>query len=216
MNDFLGAAVVFAALAAVLVITPGADTILVMRTAMKSGRRAGVITSTGVVTGPVVWGVAAGTGLAFVLQNNVWLYRAIILTGAAYLFYLAFESFRSAFRAKPADVAVVMVDRSPSAGAYRLYSRGLLTNLLNPKIGIFYLSVIPGLLPAGSSSALFGFTMGCIQACLGLLFLTAVSSAEEMFRRFFSRPRSAMVLEFCAGTALLAFCGYAVTSAFLD
>jgi threonine/homoserine/homoserine lactone efflux protein len=214
MNDFLSAAAVFAALAAVLVITPGADTILVLRTAMRSGRRAGIVTSTGVVTGPVVWGVAAGTGLAFVLQSNVWLYRAIILAGAGYLLYLAIESFRSAFATKPVGFAVIVADRSNGAGVYKLYSRGLLTNLLNPKIGIFYLSVIPGLLPPGSSSALFGFTMGCIQACLGLLFLTAVSSADEVFRRFFARPRSAMILELCAGAALLAFCGYAVSSAF--
>lgn len=219
MNDFLGAALVFAALAAVLVITPGADTILVMRTAMRSGRRAGIVTSTGVVTGPVLWGVAAGTGLAFILRDNVWLYRAIILGGAGYLCYLAVESFRSAFAIRATGVPVPAgagADPAAGGGFYRLYSRGLLTNLLNPKIGIFYLSVIPGLLPPGSSSALFGFTMGCIQACLGLVFLSAVSSAEEMFRRFFSQPRSARILEICAGTALLAFAGYAVASAFWE
>lgn len=220
MSDFLGAAVVFAALAAVLVITPGADTILVMRTAMRSGRRAGIVTSTGVVTGPVLWGVAAGTGLALLLRDNIWLYRAIILGGAGYLCYLAAESFRSAFAVRLAGTAVPAAtgipDRNLGGSYYRLYSRGLLTNLLNPKIGIFYLSVIPGLLPTGSSSALFGFTMGCIQACLGLLFLSAVSSAEEMFRRFFANPRSAMTLEICAGGALLAFAAYAIASAFLE
>ncbi|XVQ09765.1 LysE family translocator [Spirillospora sp. CA-255316] len=202
---------VFSGLAFAVVLMPGADTILVFRTSRALGTRTGLMTAAGVVTGPVLWGVFSGIGVALVIARNQTLYTALALLGALYLLYLAYGCFRSA-----ADGSAVPLDAPdeapPDSGTMRnAYVTGLLTNLLNPKIGVFYLSVMPGLFQ-GEADPWDGGSLGLIQASMGIVFLSCVALLAGKARRYLSSRRASLVVEVLAGACLLAFAVYVAWS----
>ena len=160
------ATLAFAAAAAILTVTPGADTMLVLRTAIVGGRRRGVLAGLGVCSGLFFWGAAAGLGLtAIVLASRV-AYDALRIVGAAYLVYLAV----AALRGSPD------VDAEQSAAARgRPYVRGLLTNVLNPKVGAFYITFLPQFIPRHSSVLVCSLLFAAVHAAEGVGWLSAVS-----------------------------------------
>ncbi|MFD0685877.1 LysE family translocator [Actinomadura fibrosa] len=202
---------VFSGLAFAVVLMPGADTILVFRTSRALGTRTGLMTAVGVVTGPVLWGVFSGIGVALVIARNKSIYTALALLGALYLMYLAYGCFKSAADggATPLDAA----DEAPAdSGSMRnAYVTGLLTNLLNPKIGVFYLSVMPGLFQ-GRAGPWDGGSLGLIQASMGIVFLSCVALLAGKARRYLSSRRASLTVEILAGTCLLAFAVYVIWS----
>ncbi|MEV4647817.1 LysE family translocator [Saccharopolyspora sp. NPDC049357] len=193
---------VFAGLALVVVLTPGADTILVLRMSSAHGARTGIATALGVVTGPVIWGALSGVGVALIVTRNATLYTALALLGAAYLLYLAVGCFRSA----AAAATSIEAGLEPRAIRPRnAYVTGLLTNLLNPKIGVFYLAVMPGLFLGQHLDLWIGGSLGLIQACIGLAFLSCAAWFATRSRRFLTGPRSGVLMETVAGLCLLTF-----------
>lgn len=203
---------VFSLLAFAVVLMPGADTILVFRTSRVQGTRAGLMTAVGVVTGPVLWGMFSGIGVALIIARDKTLYVAVALLGALYLVYLAYGCFKSA-----ADGSAVPLDTSseegpPGSGSMRrAYVTGLLTNLLNPKIGVFYLSVMPGLF-RGNVDPWDGGSLGLIQATMGIVFLSCVAFLAGKARRYLSSRRASLTVEVLAGLCLLAFAVYVTWS----
>lgn len=202
---------VFSLLAFAVVLMPGADTILVFRTSRAQGTRAGLMTAVGVVTGPVLWGMFSGIGVALIVARDKTLYVALALLGALYLVYLAYGCFKSA-----ADGSAVPLDASDegpreSGTMRRAYVTGLLTNLLNPKIGVFYLSVMPGLF-RGDVDPWDGGSLGLIQATMGIVFLSCVAFLAGRARRYLSSRRASLAVEVLAGLCLLAFAVYVTWS----
>ncbi|MGP4025926.1 LysE family translocator [Actinomadura sp. 3N407] len=208
---------VFSGLAFAVVLMPGADTILVFRTSRALGTRTGLMTAVGVVTGPVLWGVFSGIGVALVIARDRTLYTGLALLGALYLLYLAYGCFKSA-----ADGSAVPLDASDEppavsgtargSGTMRgAYVTGLLTNLLNPKIGVFYLSVMPGLFQ-GEAGPWDGGALGLIQASMGIVFLSCVALLAGKARRYLSSRRASLAVEVLAGACLLAFAVYVAWS----
>ncbi|MFT4028568.1 MAG: LysE family translocator [Protaetiibacter sp.] len=192
-------------MAAVVVLMPGADTILVLRTSLRFGARKAVITAAGVVCGPVVWGALAGLGVALVLSRLPILYSAVAVAGALYLVYLGTGSVRAARtlwrrRSESAETTSAAVPPSRSA-----FLTGLMTNLLNPKIGVFYLAVMPGLFAPGDVTIWLGALLGTIHGAIGLVFLSAVAIFAACFRRFLTRPAVNAVVEVICGLCLFAF-----------
>lgn len=213
---------VFAGLAVVVVLIPGADTILVFRVSRASGVRNGLVTAAGVVTGPVIWGMLSGVGVALVLSRNAALYAALALGGALYLVYLAAGCFRSAARGGPVLADTVLADTVLAdtvladpvlAGRPRsAYVTGLLTNLLNPKIGVFYLSVMPGLFHGRHLDAWVGGSLGLIQSVIGFIYLACVTLLAGRSRRYLAGRRAGVTVEVVAGACLLAFAAYTAWS----
>jgi threonine/homoserine/homoserine lactone efflux protein len=205
----------FTVVALAVVLLPGADTVLVLRTSLRDGSRAGTITALGVVCGPVIWGALAGLGVALVLSRNALVYRGVAIAGGVYLGYLAYRSFVSAYAAwRSAQVDLFESDqgaRSRRSASY--YLTGLMTNLLNPKIGVFYLSVMPGLFLGQHITAWVGGLLGAIHAVLGLVFLSAVAALSGFTRKRLTRPRVQAVIELVCGACLLSFGGFAVIEA---
>lgn len=131
--------------ALVAAISPGPATLALAGTSMGSGRAAGLSLASGITTGSFIWSVAAAAGLGALMLANAWLFEIIRYAGAGYLLFLGYKSARSALSDK--EMAV----RAMSGGKARLYSKGLLLHLTNPKAVLFFGSLYSVGVPLGSS-----------------------------------------------------------------
>jgi len=188
-------ALAFLGLSAVVIVTPGPDTALTIRNALSGGRRGGVLTAFGVATGQAVWTLAAAAGVAAVLRASEPLFVALKLAGAVYLVFLGVRTLVAAVHGG----AERHRQTSRAAGSYR---QGLISNLANPKMAIFFTSLLPQF--GGTSfAALFG--LGLVFCTMTLVWLSAygvvVAKAGVVLRR--SRVRRA--LDAVTGTVLVAF-----------
>jgi threonine/homoserine/homoserine lactone efflux protein len=141
-----------------MVLTPGPNMMYLVSRSLSQGRRAGMISLLGTVTGFLVYLTLANLGLAEAFRTARWLYWAVRLAGAAYLLYLAWQVLR------PHGAAIFHVRDLPRDPAARLFRMGLLTNLLNPKAAIMYLALIPQFIdPARGHVLAQGFLLGGTQ-----------------------------------------------------
>lgn len=195
------AALGFTLLAVVVTITPGLDTVLVLRQALRGRRRVAFAAAAGICVGALGWGVAAATGLAALFVASQTAYAVLKWAGVAFLLYLAYSYLRSAIRGvSHADLTSAALD-SP----WEAFVKGLLTDLLNPKVGIFYLTVLPLFLPPGYAPALIGALLAGIHAVLGMAWFTLVILAARSIRGFLTSRRGTRIVDGAAGTAMLGF-----------
>jgi threonine/homoserine/homoserine lactone efflux protein len=130
----------FAVVAAVVIVTPGPDTALTIRNAVRGGRRAGSATAAGVSTGQLVWASGTAFGAAAALAASAVAFRIVQLAGAAYLLLLGIAAARHAARGRPAELH----DGRPAArSAGTAFRQGLLSNLSNPKMAAFFTGLLP-------------------------------------------------------------------------
>ncbi|QEU96475.1 LysE family translocator [Streptomyces kanamyceticus] len=186
--------VAFTLFAAGMVAMPGADFTVVVRNSLVS-RRAGVASAIGVAAGLLVHTALAVAGVAAVLAAVPALFRALQLVGAAYVLYLAYRALRSA--ARPRDMAQDVV--TVRAGGLR---EGFLTNALNPKASITFLSVLPQFVPAGSPAMPRTLLLASIVVALALLWFPVVALLVDRLGRWLRRPRTARAIEAVTGAAL--------------
>jgi threonine/homoserine/homoserine lactone efflux protein len=155
----------FALASTLLILAPGPDSLLVLRNTLRHGRRAGWVTASGTISGLLAWAVAAAFGLSALLRVSDLGYNAVRLAGACYLLWLGVSSLwpfrgRPAARATAAGPAGSAGPAPGRAGWRRAYLNGLLSNLLNPKIGVFFIAFLPGFIPAGAPVPLFPLALG--------------------------------------------------------
>jgi threonine/homoserine/homoserine lactone efflux protein len=176
----------FVAVALLGVITPGLDTMVTLRHSLLSGRSAGAGVVLGVSLGCLVWGTASILGLSALLAVSEVAYRTLQLVGAAYLIGLGCTALRRTFvrrgGAPPAP-------EEPVGGVLRALRAGLLTNLLNPKVGVFYISLLPQFLPAGAASPAWGVLLVALHVVLGIGWLGTLVLLAERARRLLLRER---------------------------
>lgn len=169
-----GELALFAAAVAVLNATPGVDFLLTVTRTLQGGARAGLAAALGIGVGCVVHALAAAFGLAALLALHPAAFTAIQWAGAAWLGWLGIGLLRQAWRRRPANVAEVAA-ATPAASArplWREFRGGLLTNLLNPKVALFFLAFLPQFVPAGAPSKTAAFLLlGAWFALQGTLFL---------------------------------------------
>ena len=153
----------FALTATLLILAPGPDSMLVMRNTLRGGQRAGWITACGTMSGLAVWAVAAALGLSVMLRVSHVGYDILRLAGAAYLIWLGVTSLRSHRGTAAAAAGGTDEPAGRPAGrarGWRVYLNGLLSNLFNPKIGVFFVAFLPGFIPARASAAVFSLVLG--------------------------------------------------------
>ena len=147
MLQSLGA---FLAVSAVVICTPGQDTALTIRNTLSGGRRSGIATAAGVSLGQAVWTLAASAGLVALLGASEPAFRALKLAGAAYLVYLGAHTLWTALaRRGAADSKCQFDTRTASLTPRRALRQGLVSNLGNPKMAIFFASLLPQFAPEG-------------------------------------------------------------------
>ena len=176
--------VAFVAVSAVVICTPGQDTALTIRNTLAGGRRSGVSTAAGVAAGQAVWTVAASAGVVALLTASEPVFRALKLVGAAYLVYLGAQSLWVAVRGRGKSRPYAAV----GAGLARPSSRralreGLFSNLGNPKMAVFFASLLPQFAPEGSSSFAVLLALGFLFCAMTLAWLSLYAFAISRLGR---------------------------------
>ncbi|MCW3012950.1 MAG: yrhP [Solirubrobacterales bacterium] len=196
------AVVAYTGLIALLTITPGVDMALVARSALADGRRAAVGAAAGIATGTMVWGTASALGVAAVLAASATAYDALRLAGAVYLVWLGCSTWR---RARTHAAVAVDAPARPRSRRRSAYLLGLASNLANPKIVVFYSTVLPTFIPKDASVLLWTMVFAGIHALLGLLWLSSYAWLLTRARAVVDRPAVRAALDRVTGTVLVAF-----------
>jgi threonine/homoserine/homoserine lactone efflux protein len=199
----LGTAVLtFALLAGALTVTPGLDTALVLRAALTRARREAVATAAGIVGGLFVWGAAAAVGISALLTASDLAYDVLRYAGAAYLVWFGARLLVRAVRgggggAEPAGGA--------PTSAWRAARVGLATNLLNPKVGVFYVALLPQFVPSGSDPLAVGLLLAGVHALLSLLWFAGLIALAAAVGRWLRRPSTVRAIDGVTGATLVGF-----------
>ncbi|PIB95699.1 LysE family translocator [Caulobacter sp. X] len=194
------ALVAFSLAAGLLTLTPGLDTALVIRTAATEGPRRATGAAIGIGLGCLIWGAAASFGVGALLTASQAAYTALKWIGAA---YLAWTGLRMIF--KPRDQFEPGEMRPVDAGPIAALRRGLLTNLLNPKVGVFYVSFLPQFMPPGVDPARFGLLLTSIHVVEGLLWFAALIAATVPIAGLLRVPVVVRWLDRVTGCVFVAF-----------
>ena len=196
----MGTVLAFVAVAAFVIVTPGQDTALVVKNTLAGRRRAGIATALGVSTGQLVWALATSAGLAAVLVASERLFLTIRLVGAAYLAYLGLQALWSALRRRPHVDAVAS---APSLGRGAAFRQGALSNLGNPKMAVFFTSLLPQF--AGAAGGLVDLlALGVLFAVLTVAWLAAYAVAVDRVSPVLRRPVVRRALDAVTGAVLVA------------
>jgi threonine/homoserine/homoserine lactone efflux protein len=200
----MDALLAFLGVAVLVIVTPGPDTAVTVRAALMGGRRAGVMTASGVVTGQACWTLAASAGITALLVASEPAFLALKLVGAAYLVSLGLQALAAALRgqAAPLDGAAEGPRRLRSATAYR---QGLISDLGNPKMAAFFTSLLPqfGTTDAGPSFWLM-LALGLLFALLTWLWLVLYATAIHRLGHALRSSRVRRSIEAVTGTVLVA------------
>jgi threonine/homoserine/homoserine lactone efflux protein len=198
----MGALWAFVGVAALVIVTPGPDTALTVRNALIGGRRAGVATAAGVALGLSVWTAAASAGLAALLVASEPAFVAVKLAGAAYLVLLGLQTLVHAWRGRP-------VEGDGERGAARLRAgvalrQGLLNDLGNPKIAVFFTTLLPQFAPARGPAFATLLAFGLLFCAMTFAWLCVYSAVVARAGRALRGPRVRRALDAVMGAALVA------------
>jgi len=190
--------------AGLLTITPGMDTAMVLRSSTSCGPQDGAAASLGICLGLLVWGAGAAFGLTALLAASVLAFTIVKGVGAAYLVYLGVQLLR-----KPRTS--VTSDRTPldspdsGKGNKNTFYRGFLSNMLNPKVGIFYITFLPQFIPHGVNVAGFSLLLACIHVLITLAWFSLLIALTVPLGRFLARPRVVRNLDRITGCVFIGF-----------
>lgn len=186
--------------AGLLTLTPGVDTAMVLRSTLAGGRRAGSAAAVGITAGLLVWGGAVALGVAALLSRLPGALATLRLLGGGYLIWLGVGLLRRQGAAPLAEAS-----QEPAARPGQVLVRAFLSNLLNPKIGIFYATFLPAFIPVGAPPGPFAFLLAVIHAGLGLAWSAVLIVAAQGLRRALARPDIAALIDRVTGGVFLAF-----------
>jgi threonine/homoserine/homoserine lactone efflux protein len=197
------ALVAYLAIAGLLVITPGPDMALVTKNALTRGSRAALATAFGIEAGLLVWTGASVLGIAALLRASATAFTVVKLAGAAYLVYLgvtAFLSLRPTKEEKPVAPGprIVITQGSP-------FRQGLLSNVFNPKIAVFFTSLIPQFVTPGPSATAESVLLAGIFIGMGLVWLTSYAFIASTASAVLRRPAITKALAVLTGCVLIGF-----------
>jgi threonine/homoserine/homoserine lactone efflux protein len=206
VGDLVG----FVVLAIVVIVTPGPDTALTIRNSLLGGRGAGVATAVGVALGQATWSLATSAGVVALLVAVEPAFAALRIAGAAYLIVLGIQAILSAIRSQPStSMAGVAGSRVSHGSALR---QGIFSNLTNPKMAVFFPSLLPQFVSADAPSFAALLALGLLFSLMTLAWLTAYAFAVARAGDFLRRSAIRRTIEAVTGVVLVAF-GIRVASA---
>jgi threonine/homoserine/homoserine lactone efflux protein len=191
----------FAVVALALTLTPGLDTALVLRSALTRSRRDAAATAAGIVAGLFVWGAAAAVGVSALLTASQLAYDVLRYAGAAYLVWfglrLLARAVRGTLAAEPAGAA--------GSSPWRAARQGLATNLLNPKVGVFYVALLPQFLPSGSDPLAVGLLLAGVHGLISVVWFALLIVLASALAARLRRPGTVRAIDGVTGTTLIGF-----------
>ncbi|MBO2454743.1 LysE family translocator [Actinomadura barringtoniae] len=203
--------IAFVGAAFLIAMAPGPSTVVIMRQSMRSGRRAGLVTTLGNETGVLVWGVAAAVGLSALLAASQIAYDALRIIGAAVLVYFGAKALWQA-RKRGADQTETGAGASADAATeevradwspWRCFRLGLVTNFANPKAGVFAVSFLPQFVPQGAPVLWMLLAFSAMWALIDLVWYTGVVWLVSAARRLMNRPTVRRRLDQVSGVVLV-------------
>jgi len=197
MTDFL----TFLAVSFVVIATPGPDTAITVRNTLLGGRRGGVLTALGIATGQAIWALTASAGIVALLVASSPLFVAIKYAGAAYLVYLGIQALREAVRSPRPLSAGNALQRPRAPGA--AFAQGLVRNLGNPKMAVFFASLLPQFVPEGGASFGALLLLGAVFVAMTLTWLVIYAALVSMASDFLARSWVRRTFEALTGTILI-------------
>ncbi|MEW2137543.1 LysE family translocator [Streptomyces sp. NPDC005409] len=191
---------------ALLTVVPGPDMAIVTRQAVTRGRGDGLRTVAGIAVGLLIWGALTVAGLAALLAASAEVYLVVKLAGAAYLCWLGIRCLRGPAPEPGTEPAAVPTeDQQEAGGGGGAWRTGLVANVLNPKIAVFYTGLLPTLAPPGLRPATGMALLVVIHVLLTLVWLGTYVYVLSRARRFFARPRVRRALDRTTGVVLIGF-----------
>jgi threonine/homoserine/homoserine lactone efflux protein len=194
----LGGVVLLAAM------SPGPDFAIVTRNAMISGRRAGMACGAGIAVGVFAWAVVTALGIAGLLAASAVAFTAVKLVGAAYLVLLGVRALLAARRGDydGNNDGVRHIPGTRGTGALTAFRQGLVTNLLNPKVAVFFVALLPQFLPT-AASAVDHLLLAVVAAGVTLTWFTVLAGVVGALRRLLTANRVRRTLDAVMGTLLV-------------
>jgi threonine/homoserine/homoserine lactone efflux protein len=186
----------FAVVAGLITIIPGLDTAMVLRATLVRGRRHGFATALGISTGALFWGAGAAIGVSALLTASTAGYTVVRVAGALYMVWLGVRLLRGSKATAPGPVPERL---------YRSWRRGVLTNLLNPKIGAFYVAVLPQFIPAHTSHLAMGLLLALVHDLEGAVWFTAIVLGTHTVRGLLARRAARRTIDGVTGATLIGF-----------
>jgi threonine/homoserine/homoserine lactone efflux protein len=199
-----GSFAAFLGISAVVIMTPGQDTALTIRNTLLGGRPAGFATALGVAVGQASWTMAASVGLTALLVASEFAFAAIRMIGAGYLVYLGTHTLWSAIR--PGRAADRVGDsRAVAMTPRKALRQGILSNLGNPKMAIFFSSLLPQFVAPGSSTFAAMLVLGLVFVSMTLVWLSGYAAVVARAGHVLNRPRIRRAFDAAMGAILVAF-----------
>ena len=196
-----GSFLTFLGVSIVVIVAPGPDTALTIRNTLRGGRVPGIGTALGVSTGQLIWAVATSVGLVAVLLASEPVFRAIRLAGAAYLIWLGMQSLRAAVAARgPTPAGETVRERLSSRAAF---GQGIVNNLGNPKMAVFFASVLPQFTAPGHGMVSALVLLGIVFSILTFVWLAAYATVLSTAGRLLPASRLYRAVEAVSGTVLI-------------
>ena len=196
-----GSFLTFLGVSIVVIVAPGPDTALTIRNTFLGGRTSGICTALGVSTGQLIWAVATSVGLVAVLLASEPVFRAVRLAGAAYLIWLGIQSLRTAFRRRgpwpPAETA------SRQLGSGAAFVQGVMNNLGNPKMAVFFASVLPQFTASGQGMVSALVLLGVVFSTLTFAWLAVYATVIPTAGRWLRASRAQRAIEAVSGTVMI-------------
>lgn len=192
----------FVGIAALVIVAPGPDTVLVTKNALIHGRRAALGTSLGVNTGLLIWTVAAALGVAAVVRESAVAFTVLKLVGAVYLVWLGLQALRAA-RRHAAPESLHTTRQSRRVGALLGFRQGLLSNLANPKIAVFFTGLLPQFVSAREPILEPFLLLGGLFVLMTLVWLSGYALLAVRASALLGRPRVRATLDRVTGVVLV-------------
>jgi RhtB (resistance to homoserine/threonine) family protein len=189
----------FIGVAGLLTILPGADMALVTRSVLSRGRRGAFLTTLGICAGCVIHATASALGLSAILATSATAFNVVKALGAAYLVWIGVQSVRGV-----SQPAATPRSESPARDRLGPFLQGFLTNILNPKVALFYLTFLPQFISPGEPVLRRSLLLGSIHIAMGLVWLTAYAWLIDRLGAVLTRPRVKLWLEGVTGGVLIA------------
>jgi threonine/homoserine/homoserine lactone efflux protein len=186
----------FVGISIVVIVTPGQDTALTIRNSLLGGRRAGVLTAAGVSAGQAVWAFATSLGVAALIVAFEPAFVALKLAGAAFLVYLGAHALLRAIRGEVGELR--------GGTRHSPFRQGVLSNLGNPKMAVFFTSLLPQFVPAGGTPFLALLALGLVYCSITLAWLSAYAVAVARVGVVLRRPIVRRAVEAVTGVVLTA------------